>query len=81
MKVEAYLINLDGSHERLETASKQLAVQGFSFERFPAFDGRGKALSEFKEYNDEKSVEVMGRSLISSELGCYKSHLGCLENF
>jgi len=81
MKVEAYLINLDGSHERLETASKQLAVQGFSFERFPAFDGRGKALSEFKEYNDEKSVEVMGRSLISSELGCYKSHLGCLEKF
>lgn len=81
MKVEAYLINLDGSHERLETASKQLGLQNFKFERFPAFDGRGKPLSEFKEYNDAKSIDVMGRSLISSELGCYKSHLGCIEKF
>ena len=81
MKVEAYLINLDGSHERLETATKQLASHHFKFERFPAYDGRGKPLSEFKEYNDEKSVDVMGRSLISSELGCYKSHLGCIEKF
>jgi glycosyl transferase, family 25 len=81
MKVEAYLINLDGSHERLETATKQLASHNFKFERFSAYDGRGKPLSEFKEYNDEKSIDVMGRSLISSELGCYKSHLGCIGKF
>ena len=81
MKVEAYLINLDGSHARLETATKQLAAQNFQFERFAAYDGRGKPLSDFKEYNDVKANDVMGRSLISSELGCYKSHLGCVEKF
>lgn len=81
MKVEAYLINLDGSHERLETARQQLVAQQFAFQRFAAFDGRGQPLSAFKEYNDVKANQVMGRSLISSELGCYKSHLGCIEKF
>lgn len=81
MKVAVYLINLDGSHERLTTATKQLNAHEVTFERFPAFDGRGKPLSDFKEYNDTKALDVMGRSLISSELGCYKSHLGCIEKF
>ncbi|MCY6413594.1 glycosyltransferase family 25 protein [Acinetobacter sp. VNH17] len=81
MKVETYLINLDGSHERLDNATRQLNQQNFPFVRFPAYDGRGKLLSEFKEYNDEKSIDIMGRSLIGSELGCYKSHLRCIEKF
>ena len=81
MKVETYLINLDGSHERLAKATQQLNQQHFDFTRFPAFDGRGKPLSDFKDYNDTKAVQTMGRSLISSEIGCYYSHLGCIEKF
>lgn len=81
MKVETYLINLDGSHERLDNAHQQLANQKLNFTRFPAYDGRGKPLSDFKNYNDEKANQVMGRSLISSELGCYLSHVGCVEKF
>ncbi|OTG67700.1 glycosyltransferase family 25 protein [Acinetobacter silvestris] len=81
MKVETYLINLDGSDERLKSATEQLNSEQVSFTRFAAVDGRGKPLSSFKNYNDQKAVEVMGRSLISSELGCYLSHIGCLEKF
>ena len=81
MKVVSYLINLDGSDERLAKATAQLEQNQFAFTRFSAFDGRGKPLSDFADYNDAKSIDVMGRSLISSEVGCYKSHLGCVEKF
>ena len=81
MKIETYLINLDGSHDRLNKATQQLNEKNFSFSRFAAFDGRGKPLSDFTDYDDEKSIELMGRGLISSEIGCYKSHLGCIERF
>ena len=81
MKVLTYLINLDGSDQRLESAHKQLADNQISYSRFSAVDGRGKALSEFKNYNDAKAQKILGRSLLNSELGCYLSHYGCVEKF
>ena len=81
MKVETYLINLDGSDERLKSATEQLNAEQVNFTRFAAVDGRGKPLSSFENYNDQRALEVMGRSLISSELGCYLSHIGCLKKF
>ena len=81
MKVITYLINLDGSHERLKNATAILASQGVEFTRFPAVDGRGKALTEFKYYNDKKAKQVMGRSLLNAEIGCYLSHVGCIQKF
>lgn len=81
MKIETYLINLDGSHERLARATDQLNAVGWPFERYPAFDGRGKQLSEFECYDDRQAQKMLGRSLINSELGCYLSHYGCVEKF
>lgn len=81
MKVVTYLINLDGSDERLAAATQQLNSVGWRFERFAAYDGRGKALSEFINYNDDQTNKVLGRSLMNSELGCYLSHYGCAEKF
>lgn len=81
MKVVTYLINLDGSDERLAAATQQLNSVGWRFERFAAYDGRGKALSEFTNYNDDQTNKVLGRSLMNSELGCYLSHYGCAEKF
>ena len=52
MKVVTYLINLDGSDQRLASATEQLQQANWEFTRFPAYDGRGKALSEFKNYDD-----------------------------
>lgn len=81
MKVVTYLINLDGSDQRLEQATKQLNAVNWSFERFSAFDGRGKALTEFSQYDDQATQDLLGRCLLNSELGCYLSHYGCVEKF
>lgn len=81
MKVVTYLINLDGSDERLAAATQQLNSVGWRFERFSAVDGRGKALTEFSNYDDQGAQQILGRSLMNSELGCYLSHYGCAEKF
>lgn len=81
MKVVTYLINLDGSDERLSRAVSQLESVNWSFERFAAYDGRGKSLSEFEHYDDAEANRILGRSLMNSELGCYLSHYGCVEKF
>ena len=81
MKIVTYLINLDGSEQRLTNATAQLKQQDWPFIRFSAYDGRGKALSEFQDYDDSSAQKILGRSLLSSELGCYLSHYGCVEKF
>ena len=81
MKVVTYLINLDGSDQRLASATAQLNQAGWDFSRFSAYDGRGKALSEFENYDDLAAQKILGRSLMNSELGCYLSHYGCAEKF
>lgn len=81
MKTLTYLINLDGSDQRLESATKQLDDIGWSFERVAAYDGRGKALSDFADYDDQQTRKNLGRSLLSSEIGCYLSHYQCVERF
>lgn len=81
MKVETYLINLDGSDERLTRATEQLQAVNWAFERFSAYDGRGKELSSFENYDDAQTQQKLGRRLLNSELGCYLSHYGCAEKF
>ncbi|AMW79720.1 glycosyl transferase [Acinetobacter sp. TGL-Y2] len=81
MKVETYLINLEGSHDRLARATEQLQAVNWSFERFAAYDGRGKALSSFDDYDDAATQQNLGRRLLNSEIGCYLSHYGCAEKF
>ncbi|NHB58730.1 glycosyl transferase [Acinetobacter sp. 194] len=81
MKVVTYLINLEGSAERFSRSKAQLDQVGWSFERFSAYDGRGKSLSDFEDYDDELTQQLLGRRLLNSELGCYLSHVGCVEKF
>lgn len=81
MKVVTYLINLDGSEERFASAKSQLDRVSWPFERFSAYDGRGKSLAEFEDYDNHLSQKLLGRSLLTAELGCYLSHQGCVEKF
>ena len=81
MKVLTYLINLDGSDKRLERSTEQLQQQNWNFERVSAYDGRGKALSDFADYDDKQTRINLGRSLLSSEIGCYLSHYKCAQKF
>ena len=81
MKTLTYLVNLDGSDTRLKSATQQLEQIEWPFERISAYDGRGKNLSDFIDYNDSQARENLGRSLLSSEIGCYLSHYKCAEQF
>lgn len=81
MNFVAYLINLDGSAERLQNATEELANAGINFVRIPAFDGRGKDPKQIVGYNDVATRRFMGRSLKGGEIGCYKSHLDCAQRF
>lgn len=81
MKIETYLINLDGSDERLVSASAQLQAQGVPFTRVPAVDGRKFDLDALPYYDKERAVRYMGRPLRGGEIGCYLSHLDCAQRF
>lgn len=70
-----FLINLDGSTERLQSATAQLNAAGIGFERVPAFDGRNLTPDQFPDYDAEAALRYMGRPLRGGEIGCYLSHL------
>ena len=81
MKIDFYLINLDGSDQRLNSATEQLDADGVNFQRISAVDGRGKKPSAYEEYDAEGAMRYMGRPLKGGEMGCYFSHLKCIDNF
>ena len=81
MKLITYLINLDGSDERLSSAQVQLEQQGITFTRVSAFDGRGLNLAEVSDYDEAHALRYMGRKLKGGELWCYYSHLDCARRF
>lgn len=70
-----FLINLDGSDERLSAATAQLDAAGLTFERIPAFDGRNLRIDEFPAYDAKAAMRYMGRPMRGGEIGCYLSHL------
>ena len=76
-----FLINLDGSDERLRSASMQLDAAGMSFQRVPAFDGRELTIDRFPDYDAESARHYLGRPMRGGEIGCYLSHLDCARRF
>lgn len=81
MQHPVYLINLDGSDDRLRSAKRQLDDARIPFERVPAFDGRALRVEEFPEYDAAGAMAYMGRPLRGGEIGCYLSHLDCARRF
>lgn len=79
MKFPVYLINLDGSDERLRSASAQLSAAGIQFQRVSAFDGRRLRIEDFPDYDEKSAIKYMGRPLRGGEIGCYLSHLACAK--
>lgn len=81
MNIITYLINLDGSDQRLEQASEQLNRLNIPFSRVSAFDGRQLDPKSVAEYDQAHAISYMGRVLNGGELGCYFSHLDCARRF
>lgn len=81
MKYVTYLINLDGSDERLQAATSALNEQNIYFERISAYDARKVEPTSIAEYDEQKALSYMGRKLKGGELGCYFSHINCVKAF
>jgi glycosyl transferase family 25 len=79
--LKTYVINLDGSADRLAAIAERLADFGIEFERVAAVDGRKMDLSILPGYDAERAERYMGRSLVGGEIGCYLSHLKVAEAF
>lgn len=80
-RMPAYLINLDGSTDRLRSATEQLNAFGITFQRVPAFDGRNLTINEFPDYDHPAAIAYMGRPMRGGEVGCYLSHLDTARRF
>lgn len=76
-----FVINLDGSDDRLRSISDKLDSAGMVFARLPAVDGRGLDLSQVADYDAEAALRYMGRTLVGGEIGCYHSHLTAAQAF
>lgn len=81
MRIATYLINLDGSDARLASATGQLNAQAIPFTRIPAYDGRKLDPETLDIYDGKAAVGYMGRPLRGGEIGCYFSHVRCVEAF
>lgn len=82
MKIATYLINLDGSDERLASATAQLQQHGIAFERISAVDGRKIPTAELEQlYDKKRAIAYMGRDLSPGEIGCYLSHIKAIQAF
>ncbi len=79
--LDVYVINLDGSNDRLEAITGRLAAYGVTFKRVSAFDGRKLDLSTVADYDENRAERYMGRSLVGGEIGCYRSHLDAATRF
>jgi glycosyl transferase family 25 len=73
--LQTYVINLDGSNDRLNSATAHLNAAGIAFERHSAFDGRKMDPLECAEYDEERAISWFGRKLTGGEIGCYLSQV------
>ena len=76
-----FLINLDGSDDRLAGATALLNGIGLPFERLAAFDGRGIPADRLPDYDPQECRRRFGRHLSGGEVGCYQSHLAAARRF
>ncbi|MFN7026370.1 MAG: glycosyltransferase family 25 protein [Pseudorhizobium sp.] len=81
MNIEIFAINLDRSVERWDALSKQAADLGLDLVRVAGVDGSSMAASERVECDEKAFARNNGRTLLSGEYGCYRSHLKALAAF
>lgn len=77
----SFVINLDGSPERLRQAETMFAGLSREIQRVPAVDGRRFAAADVPRYDEAATLAYMGRRLLGGELGCFLSHVRAAEAF
>ncbi|MDR0253148.1 MAG: glycosyltransferase family 25 protein [Brucellaceae bacterium] len=79
--MRTYLINLDGSQERLRVSAEQLEQAGIDFVRVSAVDGRKSDPRQNPSYQERRALAFLGRNISGGEMGCYLSHLKAAQMF
>ena len=80
MTIPIFVINLKEDTERWRSISDQINTLGVSFSRFNAY--RGEYIPErwhHQFFPIQKSYEPFRSTLTNGELGCYVSHLACMN--
>jgi glycosyl transferase family 25 len=78
-KVIILVINLDRSPLRLENIAGQLNRLGLAWQRMPAADGKNLDLSDARLLDLEGFKRLHGKMPLVGELGCYLSHVWCMQ--
>jgi glycosyl transferase family 25 len=81
MQIKNFLINLDGSLERYNSAQTQFSENKIDFQRIPAVNGHKLDTNALSDYNAEKTEIYMGRPMTGGEIGCFYSHREALKAF
>lgn len=79
-KICAYLINMDGAEERLRKSHEELRNAGINYKRMPAVIGN-KIKFPIKEFSEISYKTLHGRKTVPPEVGCYLSHINCMNDF
>ena len=80
-RIQALLINLADSSERLAQSRCILDKADLPAERFNAVDGRTCLPTDVPGYDDITATRTIGRSLRPGEIGCFLSHRSALRSF
>ena len=78
-KIIILVINLDRSAQRLENIAGQLNRLGLAWQRMPAADGKKLDLSDVRLLDSEGFKRLHGKMPLVGELGCYLSHVWCMQ--
>jgi glycosyl transferase family 25 len=78
-KVLILVINLDRSPLRLEKIAGQLDRLGLVWQRLPAADGKNLDLTDTRLLDLDGFRRLHGKMPLVGELGCYLSHVWCME--
>lgn len=80
-KLQAFVINLDRSIDRLAAMRQRLARVDLPWQRVPAVDGNTLELSRCAEVDARDYRRWHGKVLNPAEVGCYLSHLATMRQF
>lgn len=75
-----YVINMEEASDRLSHMTRELARIGLSFIRYPGVAG-DQLTHPHKDFSDWSYRHLHGRRWAPREVGCYLSHIGCMQQF
>tara|TARA_Y100000815_G_scaffold210141_2_gene194434 strand:+ start:14242 stop:15027 length:786 start_codon:yes stop_codon:yes gene_type:complete len=81
LNISVLLINLDRSADRFTRSAQQLEKLGVKYRRVSAVDGLELDRKSVELYSATGTWWRTGRDLTNAEIGCFLSHLNCLQIF